>query len=218
LVQHVTDYLPEFAIGELDAALRDQVETHLRACPPCAAWLAELKASLGPDPEPVFPGPEDAVTERARLPPLPPLPPLHAPIQCVRFRDLRVGEFERFAGRVGQLFGLERNEALQSLKRMENGAKWQQGPRHGLELMPLKSAGEGHAFFFRIQSGALYPRHKHYGDEVTLVLQGAFECNGARYWRGDRLMQRAGSVHSLMGLPGAACVCAVRIKGRLEFV
>ena len=55
------------------------------------------------------------------------------------------------------------------------------------------------------------------GDEWTLVLQGALESNGQRYWRGDRLSQRAGSVHALTALPGATCLCAVRAMGELDF-
>jgi anti-sigma factor RsiW len=58
--ERIEDLLVAYADGELDASGRDEVESHLRACPACAgllAWLRTASASLAGLPE-LEPGPE----------------------------------------------------------------------------------------------------------------------------------------------------------------
>lgn len=54
--------------------------------------------------------------------------------------------------------------------------------------------------------GAVYPAHRHNGDETTLVLQGACRDEHGSYSAGDIACMRAGSVHTVEFLPGEDCI------------
>jgi quercetin dioxygenase-like cupin family protein len=196
---------------------------HLEKCPSCAAWLAELKAGMAspadwretPNPwldTPPIDGPQPLAALALKTIPLAPKVPVHP------FRDVRVGELTRFKGRLSELFAIAPTDAAQALMTAEGEAGWLQGPGKGIHMLPIASPLEGAlTVIVRAAPDAVFPRHRHTGDEWTLVLQGALESNGQRYWRGDRLSQRAGSVHALTALPGATCLCAVRAMGELDF-
>jgi putative transcriptional regulator len=218
LSEHVADYLPELALGVLDAALEERVVSHLAGCPSCATWLKELRAAA-----PAPAGSEDNRTPPAEAQPMPlamlalrTVSVLRTPIH--RFRDARTGELRRFTGRFAELFAMPASHAAQLLAEVESGPRWLPGPVAGIELFPVPSPLEGAlSVVVRAEPGAVFPRHRHTGDEWTLVLQGGLESNGHGYWRGERLSQRAGSVHTLVALPGATCLCAVRLMGEMEF-
>jgi anti-sigma factor ChrR (cupin superfamily) len=219
--EHVADHLPELALGVLDASLKESVLGHLEQCPSCAAWLAELKAGIS------APGSwQDTPWPRHDVPDVePPLPLAALALKTIpnkvsvhSFRDVRVGELARFKGRIAELFAIPQVEAAQALVAAEGQLGWIRGPAKGIHMLPIASPLEGAlTVIVRAKPEAVFPRHRHTGDEWSLVLQGALESNGQRYWRGDRLSQRAGSVHDLTALPGATCLCAVRAMGELDF-
>jgi anti-sigma factor ChrR (cupin superfamily) len=64
--------------------------------------------------------------------------------------------------------------------------------------------------------GARTMRHRHLGDEVILVLQGALRDDEGRYGPGQVCRSRAGSVHTEEVLPGDDCICYVVYYGGHE--
>jgi len=70
------------------------------------------------------------------------------------------------------------------------------------------------ARLFKIRPGAAIPHHDHYGQELTLVLQGGFSDEKGVYHRGDVCAGQAGEPHTPIGLAGEPCICfAVSLGG-----
>ncbi len=70
------------------------------------------------------------------------------------------------------------------------------------------------ARLFKIRPGAAIPHHDHYGQELTLVLQGGFSDEKGVYHRGDVCTGQAGEPHTPVGLAGEPCICfAVSLGG-----
>jgi len=68
-----------------------------------------------------------------------------------------------------------------------------------------------HKFFktklLRIRGGAAMPQHSHDGDELTLVLQGAFGDEGGHFARGDLAMTDDHVDHRPVADIGIDCIC-----------
>jgi len=70
------------------------------------------------------------------------------------------------------------------------------------------------ARLFKIEAGAAIPHHDHWGQELTLVLQGGFSDEKGVYHRGDVCIGEAGIPHTPVGLEGEPCICfAVSLGG-----
>jgi putative transcriptional regulator len=70
------------------------------------------------------------------------------------------------------------------------------------------------AKLIRFEPGAVAPRHGHTGQELTLVLTGAFADENGRYEIGDIAFADADVEHSPRVLGDAPCVCLVAQDGR----
>lgn len=66
--------------------------------------------------------------------------------------------------------------------------------------------------------GAIYPPHRHLGDEEILVLQGGLRDERGEYRPGDILRSAAGSIHSEQALPGEDCFCFVVYHGEHDLI
>jgi anti-sigma factor ChrR (cupin superfamily) len=66
--------------------------------------------------------------------------------------------------------------------------------------------------------GAMTPRHRHLGDEVILVLEGALRDHRGSYHAGQICRSRTGSTHTEEVLPGPDCFCYVVYYGEHELV
>jgi quercetin dioxygenase-like cupin family protein len=66
--------------------------------------------------------------------------------------------------------------------------------------------------------GAVFPEHKHLGDEAVLVVQGSFEdgVSGRVYRAGDVVRMGAGSSHDFRARPGPALVYLVVLAEGLQ--
>lgn len=70
----------------------------------------------------------------------------------------------------------------------------------------------------RARPGAVYPPHRHLGDEEILVLRGRLRDGRGEYGPGEIVRSATGSVHSEEALPGDECVCFAVYHGEHEFV
>lgn len=69
----------------------------------------------------------------------------------------------------------------------------------------------------RIKAGASMPLHTHTGDELTLVLEGAFSDEDGVYRKGDFLSRSCDDKHRPMVTEDAECICLTVLDGPIEF-
>jgi putative transcriptional regulator len=75
----------------------------------------------------------------------------------------------------------------------------------GIRRLPLPVGGAGHVELMRIEPGFGAADHDHDGDELTLILTGAYHDGHAYYGPGDVSVARAGFSHSPVAEPGDIC-------------
>ncbi|HYD98947.1 MAG TPA: ChrR family anti-sigma-E factor, partial [Alphaproteobacteria bacterium] len=79
---------------------------------------------------------------------------------------------------------------------------------------------EAKARLLRVHAGTAMPQHTHDGEELTLVLCGAFRDETGRYARGDLAVTDSEIDHQPVAEPGEACICLavtdapLRLTGR----
>lgn len=94
--------------------------------------------------------------------------------------------------------------------------KWRM---RGLSEVVLRVGGEQRVSLIRIAPGRSAPRHSHRGDEVTLVLCGAFRDGEETYGPGDLQISDGAVDHQPRVVSDGPCVCltvldaAVRLTG-----
>jgi len=107
-----------------------------------------------------------------------------------------------------------RDAALNALEH----SGWKFGGR-GLKRLALAdpTADGVHVELLRIVPGSGSPRHDHEGDEVTLVLCGAYHDGYQRYGAGDIAIAHKGFVHQPVAEPGQVCFALAVNVGDLRF-
>lgn len=104
-----------------------------------------------------------------------------------------------------------------ALNAMEHGG-WKFAGRGLKRLVLAPPTAEGvHIELLRIMPGSGSPRHDHEGDEVTLVLCGAYHDGHQRYGAGDIALAHKGLVHQPVAEPGGVCFALAVNVGDLRF-
>lgn len=89
--------------------------------------------------------------------------------------------------------------------------RWR-GPGLREHRLPLDGAR-----LLKIPAGGAMPAHGHSGEEMTLVLRGAFEDEHGAYGPGDIAFADEGVEHTPRVRGGADCVCLVVMNGDFRF-
>jgi putative transcriptional regulator len=173
--------LPEHALGTLPREQADQLDAELARSPALARELDGIVAALARTAE--------------SLPPV-------APDPSVRARLLRTldsaDRFAPFLARLTGLLDLTADAVRKLLTRIDDAAAWEPG-LPGMEMQHFAAGprfATADAGFVRLQPGQAFPRHRHLGPEVTLVLEGAMRDGDRVYGPGDVLEMAEGSEHS----------------------
>ena len=89
----------------------------------------------------------------------------------------------------------------------------------GLALfdLPLTQALSSKLFLMRIASGTAMPEHGHGGEEITLILSGAYNDKFGRYARGDVADLDENIEHQPVVETGAPCICLVATEAPTRF-
>lgn len=89
----------------------------------------------------------------------------------------------------------------------------------GLALfdLPVSKAASGKLFLMRIAPGTAMPEHGHGGEEITLILSGAYNDKFGRYARGDVADLDESIEHQPVVETGAACICLVATEAPTRF-
>ncbi len=192
---HVDSELPELVLGLLDEQARIRIAAHLAECEACTQHQNELLD--------VTSALDDS------LPAVSPSPELLSRITA------SVSGPERFAhlfARVAELFDLPEAEIRPLLARIDDPHAWEPGPGPGVKLISVNPGPRAqHALtaLVRLDPGATFPMHDHFGPERVLVLEGGYrENDGTQVWRGELAYQASGTAHEFHALEGQPCVCA----------
>ena len=186
---HVDEHLSDAALHRLSPAAQATVHAHLTSCRRCRDRFTALHESLA---ELSLAQPR-AVPSRA-------------------LRDNLLAGIDRaaavpypgFARRLGRMYQLDEQQTLELLRMSADPQRWED---QGLISLLHFSAGPAlpgtHAGFMRLAPGVRFPRHRHVGQELMLMLSGTLkeEDSGAIYHPGDSLHSDPGSEHAFSILP-----------------
>ena len=195
------DLLLAYAAGSLSEAWSLVVATHAAMCPHCRGTLRDIEAIGGhllDTQEPVSSddGAFERVMERlgGELPaprPVPPAPEGRPPVLPQPLRGYVGGDLHELSWR------------------------WLAPGSHHLALTQPGSSTR--VFLLKVQPGMPVPEHGHRGQELTLVLSGAFDDRHLHFGRGDVQEADPELEHQPIAAAGEACVCLVVVDQRLRF-
>ncbi|MBI1237820.1 MAG: hypothetical protein GC199_00600 [Alphaproteobacteria bacterium] len=197
-------HLTAYALGEASHGLSLLIETHLSFCGECRRRVAAHDAIGGAlldeaTPAALAPGAlEQALAAITRLAPASPDAPTR--------HD-------------GEIAGLP--EPVRTLARGAREAHGFSFASLGLQVLDLTAAAGAHGpervQLLRIEPGHGSPRHSHAGEEVTLVLQGAFRDGSALFGPGDVEIGTGAAPHRPIAEPGPICFAIAVTSGNLKF-
>ena len=88
----------------------------------------------------------------------------------------------------------------------------------GIRRLPLPVGGKAHVELMRIQPGFGAADHDHDGEEITLILTGAYHDGFNRYAAGDLSVASPGFNHSPVAEPGEICYVLAVTYGPPKFM
>lgn len=98
------------------------------------------------------------------------------------------------------------------------GVKWTYaGPGMARFVLPASGAPKSRLLLYRIAGGRRLLEHGHGGQELTLVLKGAYRDRFGLFAAGDVADHDQDAEHEPTTEPGQDCICLVAIEGRLSF-
>lgn len=198
----MTEELPEYVFETLAAPRLKSVERHLKTCAACSAKVRSLRQAAG----------GLALSVPAVAAPL-------GALDRIRGELSGGGRFGHFTPQVAELFDLPARDVRPLFDKLLIPSSWEEGPAPGIGMIPV-NAGPKHAgafsAFVKIPTGVLFPKHRHVGLEVNLVIQGGFRERGKEVWRGDLVREASGTSHDQLGLPGIDCIVAAVLHGHIE--
>ncbi|HLI67254.1 MAG TPA: cupin domain-containing protein [Caulobacteraceae bacterium] len=87
----------------------------------------------------------------------------------------------------------------------------------GIQRLALFDDDGAHAILMRITPGYGVSEHDHEGEELTLVLTGAYNDGADAYRPGDVSVARPGFVHTPKAEPGEVCYVLLAFRGAPKF-
>ncbi len=103
------------------------------------------------------------------------------------------------------------------LELIDDPTCWLPGPAKGIDLFPVHAGPklEGvETCILRAEPGARLPHREHAGEELMLMLQGAFRADsGVELRPGDTWTRGRATPYGMTALPGDECICCVATSG-----
>lgn len=194
------EMLLDYVSGALGEAWSIAIATHLSVCPQCRRVASGLETLAGA----VLKELSDEVVEPSTLDSV----------------LSRLEEGERRRNRI-EVDSLEVVCLPKPLRDYTGGdldsVRWKRlGPVAHQVVVCAESDGTV-ARLLRIPAGKPVPEHSHGGDEITLVLRGAFEDHLGLYERGDMQSADASITHRPYAVPGEDCICLAVTDAPLQF-
>jgi len=185
--------LMSFAAGALAEPLAAAVSAHVSMCGECRDQVRDM-ALVGA----TLLGGALAPGGRVAAPVMP-----EAPVLAEAAASPRRARARALPAPIARRYGL----AMEDIEWTRLGpGVWQ----HRLALSP---GARGDLYLLKLAPGCRLPLHGHAGDELTVVLTGAFTDASGEYRVGDVQEADAGSEHQPMGDRNVGCICLVAAEG-----
>lgn len=192
------ELMARFVAGTLSPAAALVVESHLALCVDCAASHRDMLAVAGVLLERQSPSELDARLFERTLARLGEKRPAAAPSPARRpARDLGI----RLPAPIAD--------------RATSGWRWM-GPGMAYARLDVPEDRTTQLVLLKIAANRRMPTHGHSGDELTLVLQGAFEDEHGRCAAGDLAEEDDDTHHTPVVTGEETCICLASIEGRLR--
>ncbi|MEQ9143045.1 MAG: ChrR family anti-sigma-E factor [Parvibaculaceae bacterium] len=200
---HISDdLLIAYAAGSLPEAWSLLVATHLALCPDCrhAAEEAEaVGATLLDDLAPADLSDDAFDRLMARL-------------------DAGEGEAEAAPARTAAPVPSVLPEPLKSYVGGDlHALRWRRLGKGAFHIPIPTRDGEAQARLLKVPAGSPVPMHGHNGEELTLVLAGAFTTHQGAFHRGDVEAADDEIEHMPVAAPGEDCICLAVTDAPLRF-
>ena len=193
--------LLDYASGALGEAWSVAVATHLAVCPECRKTVSELESVAGSflsasEEVKVVDGAFDNILERLNQEGEQPVS-----VDCSHTNQETClpNPLREYAG--GDIDNL----------------KWRRLGPSAHQLVICSDEDGSVARLLRIPAGKPVPEHGHGGEEMTLVLRGAFEDHLGVYQRGDVQTVDSTITHKPFAVPGEECICLAVTNAPLRF-
>ena len=201
-----TETLADFAAGRMDEARAVVIATHAAQCAECAAAIADFEAAGGAlleSVEPVAMAPDALETILARADKTANVILPEAPAHDANIRDV----------------GPEKRLPISAyLKGGIDEVKWRPvAPGLAQSVIEAQGYRSGVLRLLKIDPGTKMPRHTHKGEEVTLILRGAYEDEVGAFGVGDLADLDSGQTHSPMAVGDKPCICLIATSAPLAF-
>ena len=192
------ELMARYVAGTLSPAAALVVESHLALCVDCAASHRDMLAVAGVLLERQSPSELDARLFERTLARLDEKRPAAAPSPARRpARDLGI----RLPAPIAD--------------RATSGWRWM-GPGMAYARLDVPEDRTTQLVLLKIAANRRMPTHGHSGDELTLVLQGAFEDEHGRCAAGDLAEEDDDTHHTPVVTGEETCICLASIEGRLR--
>ena len=193
-----------YAAGTLNEAFSVVAAAHVSVCPSCRAAVRQAEAVGGNILEQVDAVAVSADTRARMMAQLDVVAPLNAP---ERPRPMASHELPRPLARL--LGGSNLDEI-----------RWRSlAPGIAVHDLPLSPQARGHLKLLRIGAGKAMPEHGHGGEEITLILKGAYRDKFGEFRAGDVADLDESMEHSPIVTEDGPCICLIateaptRMKG-----
>lgn len=195
--------LAAYAAGALDEAMAVVIATHAETCAACRRTVSDFEALGGQCLERFEPvAMSDGALDRfwARVGAAPSAPP---PVSTRADND-----FDLAAARPIQAY----------LKGGLDKVAWRPvAPGMAQAVLDADGYRKGVLRLLRIAPGVRMPKHSHSGEELTLILRGAYEDEIGEFRAGDLADLDGESAHAPCAIGDEDCICLIATSGPLAF-
>ena len=194
------DRLVALALGLLDEAEARALETELAASPELQDQRAEIDEILARAAELSLPPAEPTAAARARL------------LQALEGPD----RFQPFLAELARRFDMAADAMRAVLARIDDALAWEEGPLPWIKLIHFQSgpgAASADTGLLRMTAGSSFPRHRHLGPEMTMVLEGTMIDGDRRYGPGEMVEWPVDTIHDYSAGPDRDLVIIVGYNG-----
>ncbi|MFC5524354.1 ChrR family anti-sigma-E factor [Rhodanobacter ginsengisoli] len=195
--------LLSYSAGALPAALAVVASAHLERCTTCRARLLDadqIGGVLMQQQRVDLPSEEARVAMLARLDVEPALEPPAPPVDVVAEADP-----DRLPSALHPWFG----HSLRALR-------WRR-VAPGVQRILARDISGGDLMLLRIAPGSKLPLHSHRGNELTMILDGAYDDMLGHFGPGDVADLDGETNHQPVTSPGVPCICVAATDAPLKF-
>lgn len=189
------------AAGTLSRTLALVAKSHLEFCPACRTSLRTADALGGAllrslDPAPLSPSSKDEVMSR---------------IGSATLHRLPVPRFTQ-RGEVPVSL-----QAILKVDRLDDVPWRKSAPGVHIHRLPKEAGETGFFGLLKIAPGAKMPEHGHGGNELTLILKGAYQDELGHFGRGDIADHDESVGHTPVVVGDEPCICLVANEAATRF-